>query len=184
MLHVNQLRSDPWTRKRPLLRWDGIFANADSESRSWFNFHPEILLFEHFVILWSRRLPKDLVFCLKYFFVIFTLQTGFVYFHPEVWGRFSFWLIIFKGVETTNQTKTTLKLEICASGLLKVIVFPKAPLVSPGTLRRDPCQYPTIARDWGAQVNFGVVLKWWDIPPWKWFKCLNFLYWWTPKARF
>jgi len=23
--------------------------------------------------------------------------------HPETWGRFPFWLIFFKGVETTNQ---------------------------------------------------------------------------------
>ena len=25
------------------------------------------------------------------------------YVHPENWGRFRFWLIFFKGVETTNQ---------------------------------------------------------------------------------
>ena len=28
-------------------------------------------------------------------------------FHPENWGRFSFWLIFFKGVETTNQIVIT-----------------------------------------------------------------------------
>ena len=32
------------------------------------------------------------------------------YFHP-IWGRFPFWLIIFKWVETTNQVKSVVKVE-------------------------------------------------------------------------
>ena len=29
-------------------------------------------------------------------------NSNIFYFHPENWGRFPFWLIFFKGVETTN----------------------------------------------------------------------------------
>ena len=31
-----------------------------------------------------------------------------VYFHPENWGRFPFWLIFFKGVETTNKFRVVM----------------------------------------------------------------------------
>ena len=31
------------------------------------------------------------------------MVSNIFYFHPENWGRFPFWLLFFKGVETTNQ---------------------------------------------------------------------------------
>ena len=38
------------------------------------------------------------------------------YFHPENWGRFPFWLIFFKGVETTNQKDIQKRARTCRRG--------------------------------------------------------------------
>ena len=75
------------TRKRPLLRWDGIFANADSESRSWFNFHPEILLFEHFVDSLVTKIAKGFGVLFEIFLCNFHPANRICLFSPRSLGK-------------------------------------------------------------------------------------------------
>ena len=103
------------------------------------------------------------------------LGGGFIFFFTPTWGRFPFWLICFRSVETTNQMSCVAKPLPVKSGHQEAFMFTPLKKLTPGTWKRplgkgETSTNPSIL---GFHVSFWVCVgdpekKTFDLPllPW------------------